>query len=521
MAPRSIGWLAAVVSIVTACAPTPNSETPGVARIALAISSGVTLSAVGYAVTGPGNFSRAGSVDVSTSGTVTFLVGGLPAANGFMVGVTAASLDGTTSCAGNAMFNVAAGSTTDVPVQIDCHQAPTTGSISVNGTINVCPAIQMLNATPMQVPVGGQLALSATAVDLDGGPAALTYSWSATAGSFGDSSNPMTSFTCATAGIQTVTLVVSDGDASPGCAATQSISVVCQQPQPMCSFSSPPPPPAVTVTSVEDYATATELATYDALIGRFLRGDVTVYRGTMSAQATAAYQAQASIPAGPALALLDIRGTIGGDWLPPRNAVPSGSQTAVLVVHSLPSRLYVAYAQDTEDTGVTWSGYIRSDNPAAGLSDNVLDRSCPGCGPSFWARPNDITFDGLVTSGSEQQYNPVTGTTNVPVSTTTSLQLTVAAPCSLAWQDLAILDTATGPNEFAAGNSLGLTSFHPDGTGLLVSNDIGAYTPYPIASGTCGLVIYYAADLWVDSSDLSNHGVRNFNITSMQTQCVD
>jgi hypothetical protein len=518
----------AASTLGVACTPPPKSEasdlTVGDAQMALELSPGVALASVGYTITGPASFSQTGSVDVASSTTVTFVVGGLPAQNGFQIAVTAVSTDGMTSCGGGAMFDVAAGTTTQVPIHIDCHETPRTGSVQVNGSINVCPAIVALPAPFGPVTVGSQVSLSATAHDLDGGPAALTYAWSATAGLFDAPTSPATHFTCTAAGTQTVTLVVSDGDTAPGCAASQSISVECVEAPPTCSFSNAPPPPASgPVNSAQDFATVTELAKYDSLIGRFLRGDVTVYRGTVSAQGTQAlndsapiYSIQTSIPDGAALAMLDIRATYGGDWYPSKVTVPSGSQTAALVVHSLPSRLYLAYGQDTEEPGLTWGDYIEPDDPAAGVTDNVLDRSCSGCAPSFWTRPGTIAFDGLVTSGSVQVFNPPGMYTDVPVSTTSSVHLTAAAPCSVGWSDLAILDTATGPNEFSA--DLGLRHFQPQG-GLYVAHDSGSYVPVPPTNGVCVPATLYSVELWVDPSDLSKHGVRNFVITMVTMVC--
>jgi hypothetical protein len=490
--------------------------------MALEASTGVALSVVTYTITGPGAFARTGSVDLGSSSAVTFVIGGLPVGDGFSIGVTGASTDGVTNCAGNATFDVAAGSTTPVPIQIDCREAPRTGSVLVNGSINVCPAIVGLSAKPAVATVGSRMALSATAHDLDGGPAALTYAWSATAGVFDAPNGPTTNFTCTVAGVQTITLVVSDGDATPGCAASDSVSVQCLE-APTCSFSNAPPAPAPgPINSAQDFATATELAKYDSLVGRFLRGDVTVYRGTLSGQANLAvnfsapvYQIQASIPEGAALAELDIRSTVFGDWRPPRATPPAGSLTAALLVHSLPSHLYVSYGQDTDEPGLTWSGFIASDDPTLGVSDNLFDRSCSECAPSFWDRPSTIAFDGLVTTGTGLANNAGV-TTSVPLSATTSVHLSAAAPCDLGWQDLAILDTATGPNEFAV--DVGLRQFQPDG-GLMVTHDGGSYVPVLPSRGVCVLATYYSVELWVDQSDLSNHGVRNFSITSMMTVC--
>ncbi len=64
-------------------------------------------------------------------------------------------------------------------VHLTCHEAPRTGSVSVNGTLNVCPQIDGIGASPTEVLVGGSVGLSASAHDTDGGPSPLAYHWTA------------------------------------------------------------------------------------------------------------------------------------------------------------------------------------------------------------------------------------------------------------------------------------------------------------------------------------------------------
>ena len=44
------------------------------------------------------------------------------------------------------MFNVTAGQTVSVQVPLACHEAPRTGSVVVNGTLNICPTIDGISA---------------------------------------------------------------------------------------------------------------------------------------------------------------------------------------------------------------------------------------------------------------------------------------------------------------------------------------------------------------------------------------
>ena len=106
-------------------------------------------------------FSKTGNVDVSGSTTVSTLVGGIPAGAGYAITLSATT-DGTTSCAGSATFNVVAHHVVgrrspDLPRDAAHRQRP------VNGTLNVCPAIDGIGASPAEVLVGGSVGLGARA----------------------------------------------------------------------------------------------------------------------------------------------------------------------------------------------------------------------------------------------------------------------------------------------------------------------------------------------------------------------
>jgi hypothetical protein len=174
-----------------------------------------------YSITGPGT--KSGSIDVSNSSTVSALIGGIASGAGYGLTLTGASIDGETNCSGSsALFNVVSGATTSVSVAIDCHRAPTTGSVQINGTINVCPSIDSVSANP---PVGNTIALAGAATDPDGGPGVLSYKWTTSSGALSSDGAQNPTLTCTTPGPASLTLVVSDGD--PGCAATFNVQVTC------------------------------------------------------------------------------------------------------------------------------------------------------------------------------------------------------------------------------------------------------------------------------------------------------
>jgi phospholipase C len=208
-------------------APGPSTGVENGGSIGLLLAGGVNLSTLSYTITGPGGFTKTGSIDVSASSTVSAIIGGLPAGNGFTISVSGTSTDGSTTCAGSATFNVTANSTTSVRLTLDCHQAPKTGSINVAGTINVCPNLTAVSANPDEVLVGASIALSGAAVDPDNGPAPLTFSWTASSGTLTGANTASPSFECLTAGTATISVTVSDGDPQASCAAQGSVQVTC------------------------------------------------------------------------------------------------------------------------------------------------------------------------------------------------------------------------------------------------------------------------------------------------------
>jgi hypothetical protein len=236
-ATTALGLLAAIAfasdcSSVGSTSPSgpTHQESTGAMGAQLQIGDNLTISSATYLITGPNGFAVTGPVDVSHSSGLSFTVGGLPAGTGYSVILTATATDGVTTCAGSAMFSVTAGGTTQVIVHLDCHQPSTTGSVSVNGTTNICPTIDAISAIPNQVTVGGNIALTAAAHDPDNGPSPLSFGWTATDGTFLDGETPNATFTCVAVGSPTLTLTVSDGDPMPGCAATATTSVTCAPP---------------------------------------------------------------------------------------------------------------------------------------------------------------------------------------------------------------------------------------------------------------------------------------------------
>ena len=219
----------AIALVSGACSPTAGSGSADpTSSVELALhAGGVSINTVSYSIVGPSSFSKTGTIDVGQSAAASAIIGPLPIGSGFSITLTAVSLDGTETCAGSAGFAVVAQQTIPVPVALLCHQAPGTGSVLVSGTVNLCPQIDAVGANPAEVLVGGSVGLTGTAHDVDGAPSALSYRWTASSGVLADASAQNTRFTCTAAGTATITLTVSDGDATAGCPATGSVTVAC------------------------------------------------------------------------------------------------------------------------------------------------------------------------------------------------------------------------------------------------------------------------------------------------------
>ena len=202
---------------------TSTADDQGSIGLALQLASGPALNSVAYTITGPGGFSRTGTIDTSHGAVVSALISNLPVGSGFSITLDGTTADGGTHCAGAATFAVVGRTTTTVSVHLTCHEPPRAGSVMVNGTINVCPTVDDLTASPREALVGSSIALAPVAHDTDSGPAALAYHWTTTGGTLSAADVQSPSLTCTALGIVTVTVTATDGN----CADTLSTAVTC------------------------------------------------------------------------------------------------------------------------------------------------------------------------------------------------------------------------------------------------------------------------------------------------------
>jgi hypothetical protein len=227
---RSSG-LALACLIAGGCQPAPLNDAVGSLGVALEIGPGVSITSASYAIHGPGDFERTGTVEVGNGDHVPVDVSMLPPGNGYTIDMVGVASDDSNVCRGSARFNIASGGRSTVVVELECHHEAA-GAVAVTGSVNLCATLEGLGASPNQVLVGASLSLTAVAHDSDGGPQPLSYQWSATTGAFSSTTVAEPVFTCTSAGPATVTASVSDGDPNPICAGTLAIQVSCVSPSP-------------------------------------------------------------------------------------------------------------------------------------------------------------------------------------------------------------------------------------------------------------------------------------------------
>jgi len=204
-----------------------SEEASGEVDLALQLANGAALNTATYTIVGPNAYSKTGSIDLTNATKLSTTIGGIPVGTGYTITISGTTTDSSTTCGGSGTFNVTARTTVPVTVALTCHEAPRTGSVMVSGVLNVCPTIDALSANPSEVVVGSTLALSAAAHDSDAGPSALSFGWTASAGTLSSASAQNVTFTCTTAGTATLTLSVNDGDPASSCADTQTVQVTC------------------------------------------------------------------------------------------------------------------------------------------------------------------------------------------------------------------------------------------------------------------------------------------------------
>jgi len=143
----------------------------------------------------------------------------VPAGSGDVLELTVMTSSGT-SCSGTSVpFNVVPGVATNVSLVLSC--------LPVSPPADSCPTVDVQLPTPAEATTpSGRITVAAVASDTDPGDL-LTFTWAASAGTFGDPTLSSTYYLCATAGTETLVLNVDDHHVPTSCTETFLLSVTC------------------------------------------------------------------------------------------------------------------------------------------------------------------------------------------------------------------------------------------------------------------------------------------------------
>jgi cysteine-rich repeat protein len=209
-----------------------RSETDdlGSLGLAIAIAPGLDITSLRYSVQVPGLAPIQGNLPVAADGSFRGKIEDVPAAESVTVVLDASGASGAT-CTGQGTVAVRAGEVSTLTIGMQCRlpvtapPVPTTGSISIQGSFDVCPRVLAAAATPGTT--SSTSALTANAEDADGD--AMTFAWSASGGSFADAAVANTTYSCGAPGEAMLTVTVTDGR---GCSDSKVVLVTCETPSP-------------------------------------------------------------------------------------------------------------------------------------------------------------------------------------------------------------------------------------------------------------------------------------------------
>jgi hypothetical protein len=178
----------------------------------------------------------------------------------------------------------------------------------------------------------------------------------------------------------------------------------------------------------------------------------------------------------------------------------------------MPPDQHVIFRQHSIEPGRTEVGLLSGIATTASMAT-----SCSGCVPDFSGKPAHIAFTDIAATGQMTVYMGYAydGGHNVDVTAkvTASADLSILPPCSLTFEDLAVIETATGPNEV----DITMNSFKQNGNEMVYSTG-GSFNVG--GSAMCPLVQSYTIELYVDLDDLGHYGTRNFVAGTPSVRCV-
>jgi hypothetical protein len=241
---------------------------------------------------------------------------------------------------------------------------------------------------------------------------------------------------------------------------------------------------------VRDQAESDAATALDLLLGRYVRGEALVYRGSVSASDTESIFNTIPPPDPPAYTdhtMTSVEAIAG-------LVIGGADPQATLQLVSLSEEEIVIFQQIQSVSGVTKVNGILSLNEFGGPV-----APCSGCAPDLLARPTTIAW-----TAQDAVWTDTSLAADYHVRS--SVNLAVESPCDLTWDEMVAVDAYT----YAAGNQ-GLGKFVGNGNEMVFHQRAVVTTANPSAHGACdGQQVPYSIDLYVNLSDLSVYGARNY-----------
>jgi len=209
------------------CEGSGSSGGVGEIHLALSLPNGMSISSVNWQVlSSMGMTIIQGTINTSDPNLPPSVITGIPTGVNDTVSMSAMTNTGV-ACSGTSMaFNVVAGQAVNVPVNITCGSTMAgsgLGSAVITATVvagDACPVVTAYSLSPASATSpSGQIAVSVAGNDPDMGDT-ISFAWSATAGTFASASSASTTYTCTTAGMQTLTVAITDDHTPTPCTTT-------------------------------------------------------------------------------------------------------------------------------------------------------------------------------------------------------------------------------------------------------------------------------------------------------------